>query len=1497
MNNIHLYIGETELEFDAVPEILYTYQVDDLTNPTVVKNSFSKTITVKGTKTNNHLFGHYWNVERSQVGGSDNASSIYFNASKKMKFSLFVDTELYEEGYVKLDEVRRVNGDYEYDISLFGGLGDFFYSLTTSESGDKKKLSDLDYREDIDFTINLDTVKEAWNCLQMGKLGKWQIINFMPAYNGLPEDFDSSKMLMDINNTTLVKAKSSDGKVYKTKNDWVMAELPSEMTEWETRDLRSYLQRPCIRMKEIVKACCRPQCNGGYEVELDPDFFNANNDYWEKTWLSLPMLQSLEYNNGEQQLPNSTLMVDTAEGSVEGYFYQPFSFDMGEYPSSIVSRINLRATINPDINNYGTYYPNTSWAWFWNKNGDSYHSGQWCFGSLFCQLLAFNGDTVVGASTVKNLTTPVRHNGKLYFGTNSAYKGGHQFKPYMSQPIYDYLGTFTKDGFVGEGETTPYVFNFTIDGLTTNVTSVKMCYYWGATEDKMKKTGRAASLYDTTKDTGWFEFNRRSISMTDVTKMKLDLKSSTLKAVLGGTIGRTGTDITKNMLLNTEASPCDYLLSYCKMFGLYFSKDIYENKIYIQTRKTFYNRDKINDLTGLVDYTKGVTIKPIVFDTKWVEFSQEQDETQYVVDYNNSKGIIYGSKVLNTGYEFNSDKKKLLEGNVIKSGIEGLERSKYFTCYNNDNRVRPWFGYGLKYYLYNGSDTIEMIGSNSSGSNILGINEAEGLKFYDVFPKMQFHDGDNSPSEGNNCLVFFSGFKNLTTDRANPINYFISDDSYYQTQLNEGSPCWLFVSGDKDVNGKKVARKLSHLPVFERYLTNNNGTTVKRSLDFGSPQELYISNYSLNDEVNIYSNFWKSYLEDIYDINTRVLTIYVKLSGKIGYDLLREFYWFENAIWRINKIVDWGIGSDEPTKIEFVKVQDIDNYTSITQAQTNNISINSPKYSISKDGEHLTLTVTTTNGGNWRIVGSSNALAFSKINGVGNGTLTLTIPQTNNPTAPTRYSVTVVDDEGNTSTIYLVQGYENETQLDITPKNMIIGAEGGAYNVDFKWINQGDNDITEYNFDGDVTGNVEFEGLSAVVNVNENTEDTVISGLLHFTGGEFKGEVGIDQLPAVLEFDKDGGDYEFSFNYNTPIIANLPSWITIKGKTITVLPNYYDTEREATIAVSNGDTVASVAIKQEVGGISPSAPKVTPTSLYFHKKGEVQLLTINITNQWIIRNPLDWVSVNMTNSDSNATVMVSTTQNDGAERKGYIEVKDMLTHMTYAVAISQMGDSTTPTFTISPTSIDVPSDGGTYDVSVNYQGKNGDYVDIIFSDGLDSNIGLWQGDDLSLQVIVPANTSTNTKNHTVTFETSIGTYTLPITQEGVLANAVVKPNRVLFDSEGGSSILKFRSNTEWYAEPSVSWLNITPNGGQSTLMTISLTVNATTNNSLQERTGYIYIKADETDAVLDTITVIQGGFEEYINVSPSTISFDPENGGEHIITISSNTDWTVEIIE
>lgn len=1489
MNNIHLYIGNTEVEFDTAPEILYTYQVDELTNPTIVKNSFSKTITVRGTKANNKLFGHYWNVERTQVGGSGNADGVYFNASKKMGFQLFVDTELYEQGYVKLDEVRRVNGDYEYDITLYGGLGDFFYNLSINDDGNEMKLSDLNFDYDIDFVINLDTVKTAWDSLKNDRQDKWQTINFMPAYNGIPEDFEADKMLIDTKSTNLAKTKSEDGKTYKTRENWVMAELPDEMTEWETRDLRSYLQRPCIRMKEIVKACCNPDNNGGYEVELDSDFFNENNPYWEQTWLSLPMIQALEYDSGEQTLSGAKLMEGTTTGNTEGYMYQPLTFDMGEFPSSVVSRISLSAVINPSVGNR-----NTSYVWFWNWNGDSYHTGWWCVGSLFCQLIAKNGDTVVGASDVYNLTTPIRHNGKLYYGDNTDYTEGHAYSPYMGKTIYNVLGDFRSGGFTKENASSPATFTFTITGLTTNVTSLEMVYYWGASKDKLKKTSGAATTFQTIYDDGWVTHSMSSSTSSDPSKMKMELKSSTLKAVMGGTIGRTGTEVTKSLILNTEASPADYLLSYCKMFGLYFSKSLYEDKIYIQTRKSFYDRTKVTDISNEVDYSRGVTITPIAFDAKWVQFSQEQDDTQFVTEYNTTKGVVYGSKVLNTGYEFDSEKKELLEGNVIRAAIEGLERSKYFTCYNNDSKVRPFFGYGMKYNLYNGDDTIDVNGTNSIGSNLLGINEEDGMKYYDTFPKVQFHDNKNGATDGNNVLVFFSGFKDFTSGRANPINYFLTDDSYWQSTLNEGSACWLFVSGDKDVNEKPIARKLSSIPVFERYLTDANGTTIKKSLDFGTAQELYVPKYGIKEEVNIYSNFWKTYLEDLYDINTKILTVYVRLKGKVGYDLLRQFYWFENAVWRINKITDWNIGLDDVTKVEFVKVQDLEGYTSITQTKSNTIKLFASKYNVAPNGEQVTLNIDTENGGKWVLKGNDNGLIFSRPNGVGNGTVTLTIPQTKAPANNTNYTITAVDNEGNTHSIVIVQGYNNSTRLNITPSNLIVSSNGGTYDIDFEWINQGDNEVTTASFMGDVTGKCEIDGFSAAVSVNKNTEDAIISGKVLFEAGNYDAEVLIDQMPEMLEFGKDGGEYEFIFNYNEDVQYNyLPYWATVEGNVLKVIPNYYETERSANIMVQNDRSFAYIRLKQEVG-VPPSqtTTDVSPKSLYFNLNGGTQFLSINLPNTWRVTESLDWVSLNMNNGDGQSIVSVVVDANSGNTRSGIITVTDIIKNETYDVYITQEGVESVKTFSVTPTDIHTGTDGGTYEIVVTYENRNGDYVGIS-GEGLIWTDLKWVGDVAKTNVTVPKNYSYEIKTFNLTFTSPIGTSIVTITQDSFEASLSVDKTTVSMDMDGGSSPVKVVSNIGWVAISSDSWLRAYPSSGNvgTTVMNVVADKNTTTSN----RTGYIYIRTIETNDLMATITVTQGKMIEELNVNPSTIIFDAR-GGTASFTISSNTSWTIEEI-
>lgn len=1489
MNNIHLYIGNTEVEFTANPEILYTYQVDDLTNPTIVKNSFSKTITIKGTKSNNHLFGHYWNVERMQVGGGD-GSNVYFNASKKMDFQLFVGTELYESGYVKLDEVRRINDDYEYDITLYGGLGDFFYNLSISDDGGERKLSDLDYGKDIDFTIKINTVQDAWNSLKEGTDDKWNIINFMPAYNGIPEDFDSNKLLMDMSSTNLTKSKTEDGKTYRTKEGWVMAELPDEMTEWETRDLRSYLQRPCIRMKEIIKACCNPDNNGGYEVELDEDFFNENNPYWEDTWMSLPMIQTLEYDSGEQPIEGATLMTKTTEGDTEGYMYQALEFDMGEFPTSSMSSISVRATINPNLS-----YPSTSYKWFWNKGGTSYHTGWACYGSLFCQLLAFNGDTVVGASDVYNLTSPIRHDGKLWYGDNSRYSGGRSYTPYMDKNIYSVLGFFKSNGFVRENATDAAQFTFTINNLATNVTALKMCYYWGASKDKLKKADYAYSCFDETKDTSWVGHNWAVTWNTSPSRLQMGLKYHNLKAVMGGTIGRTGTEVTKSLMLNTEASPCDYLLSYCKMFGLYFSKSPYEKKISIQTRKSFYDRSKITDISKDIDYSKNVTITPIAFGSKWVEFNQEQDETQYAKDYMTTKGVVYGSKVLNTGYEFDSEKKQLLDTNVIKSGIEGLEKSKYFTCYNNDSKVRPFFGYGMKYNLYNDDDTIELIGTNAQGSNLLGINEDNNLKYYDTFPKMQFHDKSNEPTDGNNCLVFFSGFKNLTTGRANPINYYLTDDSYYQTQLNEGTPCWLFVSGNRDLNQKAIARKVNELPVFERYLTDSNSTTIKKSLDFGTAQELYVPKYSIQEDVNIYSNFWKTYLEDLYDVNTKILTVYVRLKEKVGYDLLRQFYWFENAIWRINKITDWNIGLEETTKVEFVKVQDLNDYTSVTQEKSNTITLVPSKYNILPSGENINITLTTENGGNWRIVTNSNNLILSRSQGTGNGNIQLTVPQTSTPSNPSYYTITAIDNEGNTTSINLTQSYNGETQFKLSPSSLIVPADGGEYNVKFDWVNQGNNVINDATIVGDIQGTVELEAFSASISVTESNEpDAVISGKVLFNSELFNGEVGIDQIPQSLSFDKEGGEYEFIFNYNTDVsYSNIPSWATMNGNKLTVLPNYYEIERSGNLMIQNKDSFAYVRLHQEVGKAPiQETAKVSPTNFYFNKEGGMQFLNIQLQNTWVLTKVGDWFTTNISNGDGASIVCISCGENTEGTKTGSITVKDVITGDLYHITVKQLGDNETQDLSVTPPTIETDHNGGEYELTLTYNNRNGDYVNVECSEGLTATDLKWVGDVATLKVKVPVWTSTMGKRYKLTFTTPIGTLSVEVIQSGVPRFANVDKSNLSFESDGGTATVNVTTNEYLTVEVSDSW--ISTDSAKVTEGTTELIVQADENTSTTSRVGYIYLKYYST--VLATITVSQKELVEELSVTPSSIEFGV-SGGDATINIICNTDWTIELNE
>lgn len=1340
---IALYIGNERVEFDVDPSILYTYQLNDLQNPTAVKNSFSKTITVKGTQNNNRIFGEYWNLERIE-GDGRNGNGVAFNSSKKVDFNLYVNSELYESGYAKLDNVRKTGNDIIYSITLYGGLGEFFYNLSTNDNtGEQLKLSDLDFltkggADELDFTINMDTVKTAWDNIDNPNSELWNTINFMPSYNGLPEDFDADKCVINLlGGTELPKTwyDSETRDFYGSKAGFVIADLPKELTEHEMRDYRSYLMRPVIRMRKIIEACCDQRNNGGYTVELDSDFFNNSNPYWTDTWLTLPMISNLELDNTNQIMTGATLTASTTTGDEVDYMYEDIHFTLGNFPEEMDS-LTVAGTISTDC-----YDHFSSFMLFLGKKSDRSWDKWDCFGSLFCQLLAYNGDTVVGASQTYNLTTPIWHHNKLYYGHNDRYSGEGKYYPHnYNNTITDVIGYFHRDGFryydwetdtVGE----PRTFIFTITNLTSQVTSLKMRYFWGASEKMMKRYKKSipgngkAGLFGKTYDiNSILPFDSWDVGRQGLyaNALRFNVTYKSINAIVGDSLGRTGTDIKKSYLLNTEASPCDYLLSYCKQFGLYFTKDVEDKKIYIETRKTFYDRSQIFDLEKLIDRSKDMSITPLTFNTKWLQFNPQNEDTAFAGKYKLAEGYDYGVKLVNTGYDFSSDKTDILKDIVIKGGIEGHEKSKYFTSFQKDYTLRPWM-VGMKYNLYSGEKTHEVTPPIIAGK-IYGINEGKGMKYYDLFPKVQFHDDDNSGVDGNNVLVFFSGFKKVNTDRAYNIRYILSDDNKYMTDLNDGAPCWLFTHVD-EIGDERLCYSLYELPVFERYRTIDGSNTITSSLDFGAPRQLYAQGYSYDNAITIYDTYWKSYIEDLYDVNTKILTCYVLLDERPNPTWLRRFYWFDNSIWRLNKITDWNVASVQPTKMEFVKVQDLRSYTSNDSKPVSIFSLKLDKHNIPPEGGVINATVVADDGVEWHLY-YTDGIYPSVTSGVGTTTFTITVPPRSD-NQEHQYTVTARGDIS--ATVTILQDTEGEITVEESEQTVDynIPSTGGTVILTVKskypWMLEPNFDITASKTSG--------QGGEETVLITFPESLTMAQKRVTLT---FKDEYGKtatwtkyqDKLNEI-RFPAAGESKTIEVGY-TGAVFNTPDWITV---------------------VDNGDGTYTFT--------------AAPNDGDERQNGIIGSYELPATK-----------------AEDGKTVTISIKAIQDAH-----------------------GVTPTRVFKVYPSVADYGVNGGSRYVSLTYTHRDGDTVTAQVS-GTGFSVGeiVWTGDTALVEITAAANPDENFRTGYVVFSSAVGTVKVSLTQDGNTPtppsvhylNTV--PSRIDFKYIGGSEIIKVSSDLNWNVE-------------------------------------------------------------------------------------------------
>jgi hypothetical protein len=133
---IELYIDGKKADLTTEISVPMNYELEKLSNPTIIKNNFSKTIQLHNTPNNANIFSYYYKMDKIVAGSG-------FDANKRIPFELFRDGDLIESGYLQLNNIKYKNNCYTYEITLYGGLGDFFYNLSYDAEGNDLSLATL----------------------------------------------------------------------------------------------------------------------------------------------------------------------------------------------------------------------------------------------------------------------------------------------------------------------------------------------------------------------------------------------------------------------------------------------------------------------------------------------------------------------------------------------------------------------------------------------------------------------------------------------------------------------------------------------------------------------------------------------------------------------------------------------------------------------------------------------------------------------------------------------------------------------------------------------------------------------------------------------------------------------------------------------------------------------------------------------------------------------------------------------------------------------------------------------------------------------------------------------------------------------------------------------------------------------------------------------------------------------------------------------------------
>ena len=899
---IQLYINNQHVDIDKSVGLYISKTFESASNPTLYHSDYSKTITLPMTANNRRVFQQFQRQDSV-------VTSEGIDPRVKIPYQLLYNSELVMEGYLKINNANTCFSDNRFEVNLYGKFNSIINDIQQVTFNKYECVSFGGVKPDeyliespfqnIEVTASL--VKESFEQENHDIYGEdiLDYIKFIPTYQGKYKDFESNLL------------------------QWhpagLEAELSQERDEHYMREFRSYYQQPSIfvcKLWTMLKDKLEQMTN--YTLELDSSWFNEHNPYWTDLLYTCPSL----YNEDENFNPNSTTFQPDSLNYICNVQNQAGLSNVHKKTlrfNSIDNEKMYRGGIfNPDSLGYTKFKMSSSIMICCHHNGLTQAPS-------YCKLRK-NNPLIVKVEAVK------RSNGNVLASRNYTIYS-HQTNYSVGEKIdvgttYSAAPNIQGQYPTGYDITSGYWFEAPIDlelEIPENVPYIiNFSFYFG-------NNGKPCELsyFQNTPHwdwlwTDWFYTISEPKGVTIFNCVKSASCTTT-------NYKRSRSVVDMYRIFPKKTTLLQVILNYSKMFGLLWDIDIDNQKITVMTRNRFFTGSKILDWSKKIDRSKDFKLEPLTFDKRYVNFNVEEGKGFRYEMYFDKYQVGYGSKKIDTEYQFNSDVDDLFKGIYPAIISQKAQFSRIYNTENPDDTENQFMGYNFKIYPYE-----HYLENDNEGEN----------------------------AENSGAFVFFNGTMNPDSELGyrgtNGTTVLITDDTEHM--WHTGKFMW-----NQSFQNTEFCKKLPDVSTIDR--------TGKYSVHFESPAEYYFD-VNTDDTDYIYNLFWKNWIDERYSVQTKKLTCYAYLTPEDFKEIrFHNFVKIENTLYHINKVVDYDYDTNSPTKVELIQVLNLEAYSK-GQSSWPTLSVFPNTIEVFQE-EFVDVSVFSSDP-NWMVVSKPNWITYNK---------------------------------------------------------------------------------------------------------------------------------------------------------------------------------------------------------------------------------------------------------------------------------------------------------------------------------------------------------------------------------------------------------------------------------------------------------------------------------------------------------------------------------------